>query len=136
MTLASFADWVTVVGFLATLWVLYVTTSLRRSVLSRARIPEIRSDLEKLGGNLLKAMQAEKSDDIESSCSRIHSALEAATGKTAGTNKKRISALTKKIEATKRGRNFDIESIKPIYSDLVGITEMLKNIEKDVSWRL
>lgn len=135
MTFATFADWATVAGLCATIWVLWVTIGLKRSFLNRARLPEIRTDLEKFSTQLLKAIQASSSDDTLAACAKIHAALESTKVKLEKTERKRVSSLLKRIDAIRASFPFDPDPAKSIYTDLIGTIEMIKNVEKDVSWR-
>ena len=135
MTLAQIADWATIAGLLATMWVLWATMNLRKTFLYRARLPELRSQLEKLSKDLLKASQSDDSNDAHSICSKIHAALESTQNKLRKSDRPRVSKMIDTMNTAINVGKFTTEEIKPIYSELTGITEMLKHVEKDVSWR-
>lgn len=134
LTLGEVADWVGIVGFLLTIRVWWVTRGLSKVFLNRARIPEIRGDLTKLSSELLKAIQTRGPDDIGNIYSRIESSLDAAAGKVSFWRRGSLKDLRIKVKGLRQSGAFSIEEVKPVYDELLGVVEMLRNIEKDVAW--
>ncbi|WP_137191216.1 hypothetical protein [Stenotrophomonas rhizophila] len=133
--ISALADWVTLAGFLLTVWVLIETFGLKKTFLSRARIPELRKDLRSVSVELLQAIGKDVPGEIAALCARAEAMLVSTKTKVDGEHKKRIAKLLKDIAKVRSGNVFSVEIMKPIYDELVGVTEMLINLEKDISWR-
>lgn len=134
MEVGAIADWLGILGFIVTARVWWVTRGLSKAFLSRARIPEIRTDLSKQSAELLKAIQGNNLDDIGGIYSRMESSLESARSKVGFLKRGGINALKKSIKTARQGNGYDVAQVRPIYDELLGIIEFLKNVEKDVSW--
>lgn len=135
LTFSLLADVVTLVSAVATGWVLWETFGLKGRMLNRARVPELRADLGRLSGDLLKAIQARNEEDIASSLAKIHSTLNSTSQRLSGENRRKVEVLIFSIESARQSIALESLTLRSLYAELMGVVEMLKNLEKDASWR-
>ncbi len=134
ITLSSVADVLGIIGFVITLLVWRVTGKLSKKFLRRARLPQIRGDLSQLSGELLIAMKPKNSDDVGGVLSRIESSLDSAADKISFWSAGDIRDLRKRVKVARLKGMVGVGEIRPLYDELLGIIEFIKNIEKDSSW--
>jgi len=134
LTLSTVADVLGIVGFVITLFVWRLTGKLSKKFLRRARVPQLRGDLSQLSSELLIAMKPRNIDDVGGVLSRIESSLDSAAGKISFWSRGDIKRLRKRIKAVRLENVYEVSRIRPIYNEVLGVIEVLKNIEKDNSW--
>lgn len=134
LTLSTVADILGIVGFIVTLFVWRLTGKLSKKFLRRARVPQLRGDLSQLSSELLIAMKPKNTDDVGGILSRIESSLDSAAGKISFWSRGDIRRLRKKIKVVRLENVYEVSRIRPIHNEVLGVIEVLKNIEKDNSW--
>ncbi|EMR0601747.1 TPA: hypothetical protein ACKPYB_001206 [Stenotrophomonas maltophilia] len=134
LTLSTVADVLGIVGFIVTLFVWRLTGKLSKKFLRRARVPQLRGDLSQLSSELLIAMKPKNIDDVGGILSRIESSLDSAAGKISFWSRGDIRRLRKKIKVVRLENVYEVSRIRPIHNEVLGVIEVLKNIEKDNSW--
>ncbi|WP_049424428.1 hypothetical protein [Stenotrophomonas maltophilia] len=134
LTLSTVADVLGIVGFVITLFVWRLTGKLSKKFLRRARVPQLRGDLSQLSSELLIAMKPRNIDDVGGVLSRIESSLDSAAGKISFWSRGDIKRLRKRIKAVRLENVYEVSRIRPIHNEVLGVIEVLKNIEKDNSW--
>lgn len=132
--LGTVADVVGILGFIATLFIWYLTGKLSRKFVRRARVPQLRGDLSQLSGELLIALKPRNIDDVGGVLSRIESSLDSAADKVSFWSRGDIKRLRKKIKVVRTENVYEVSRIRPLHNELLGVIEVLRNIEKDNSW--
>lgn len=94
--LGTVADVLGILGFIATLFVWYLTGELSKKFIRRARVPQLRGDLSQLSGELLIALKPRNIDNVGGVLSRIESSLDSAADKVSFWSRGDIKKLRKK----------------------------------------
>lgn len=135
---------VTIAGFILTIWLLIITGSIRRSFMSKARLPEIIEDLkvsfEKLSEHLKVKDWSTEKVYAATELSKIRALLENAADKLPDIEKKKCNIVIKKM--TKKRWLFirmslsvlEEEQAWELYVDLNGIITVLTQFEQDSKW--
>ena len=76
LSLTFIADVLTVAGFIATFWVLCLTLTLSSKFLRRARLPQIKTELEGMSSELLISMTNDDAIGIGGVLARLNASLE------------------------------------------------------------
>lgn len=131
---SAIADSLSVLGFGATCWVLWVTTRLRKEFLSRVRLPEMHADLEKYSGELVTALKARDSRTALSVCSRTQATLEMLKEKIDAQHHPRIDTLLEQLRVVLTSRNATNATTQPVYDGIIGLLELMSQLQKDANW--
>ncbi|HGM7297121.1 hypothetical protein [Stenotrophomonas maltophilia] len=131
LSLAVGADILTVVGFLVTLRVWHVTGSLSKKFLRRARLPQIRKELETRSSDLLIAMTRKDAMEIGGIMAKVGASLESVGDKLPSRKTKTIRSLQKRVKLVVERSEFDELLTKSIYVELLGVIQHLKGLEED-----
>lgn len=131
LSLPFIADILTVASFIATLWVLYLTRTLSKKFLRRARLPQIKKELEGMSGELLMSMTSNDPIGIAGVFARLDASLESIGGKLPYGKRKAIRLLQKRIKYVTKKQMFIFESAKGVYTELLGVIQFLQGLEDD-----
>ena len=132
--ISNLADVLSVFGFGITCWVAFVTTRLRNEFLSRVRLPELHADLEKYSGELITAMNSKDNVTTLSVCAKIQATLETLKQKLDKKHRSRADWLLEKLSNVAASRNATSASIQPIYDGIIGLLELMSQLQKDANW--
>jgi len=131
LSLGVGADILTVVGFLVTLRVWHVTGTLSKKFLRRARLPQIKKDLEDMSSELLIAMTKKDGIGPGGVLARLDASLESIGGKLPYRKAKVIRGLRKRIKVVRDKPMVDIYLTKGVYNELLGVIQYLSELESD-----
>lgn len=131
LSLGVGADVLTVFGFLVTLRVWHVTGTLSKKFLRRARLPQIRKELEARSSDLLIAMTRQDAMEIGGILARVGASLESIGDKLPNRKIKSIRSLQKRVSFLVEKNSLDKDLTKSIYVELLGVIQYLKGLEED-----
>lgn len=137
------ADIVTLVGFLLTLWVLIQTFLIKRSLVTRVRLPQIRQAQEKISNELgLRLLNwSNNKDDVLSTVNKLVGTLRAMDGRL---NRKGHIILHSVLACiiVKDGlfrkrpmHELDRQHFRSLYDSHLQLVAFVKQLEKDNEWR-
>lgn len=129
-----------VFGFLITVYVMIEVRSIKRSFLSRARLPELVRDLEKAGSALNASLDGWplRRNDARSQIKIAASLLHSATSILPKEERRIASAANEKLRAAaERFDRPEFEQADPVwdlYSDVQSTITSLKQVSKNLKW--
>ena len=141
--LSPLADWLSLVGFALTIWVLVVTRGLRREFTLRGRTPELRKSLASRTRSLLEALNAAPTGkkEIAATLAECKALLENLKPKLPRGERGSVAALIGRLKGKKQGlftilpvTEYSDDELWNIFADLQGIVASLEQREKDASW--
>jgi len=131
LSLTFIADVLTVAGFIATFWVLCLTLTLSSKFLRRARLPQIKKELEGMSSELLISMTNDDAIGIGGVLARLNASLESIGSKLPYRKRKSIRSLRKRIKFVTKKNMLTLNSTKGVYTELLGVIQFLQGLEDD-----
>jgi hypothetical protein len=90
--------------------------------------------LEKYSGELITAMNARDSATTLAVCSKTQAAVEMLRQKINNKYHLRVDALLDKLSHVLATRNATSVTVQPVYDGMIGLLELLNQLEKDANW--
>lgn len=128
------------VGFLITVYVLIEVRSIKKSFLSKARLPELISDLEKSGSIISKNLnnwpeqQHHFVHQVKISISLLNTTVEFTPTAQKVKIKNTVKKLSNSIDNTEKQKNITTEIAWDLYSDIQSSISQLTQILKNNQW--
>lgn len=143
--LTDIASISSIIGLLITIWVLRETKNIRKSFLTKARLPDVIKELECIATNLSKTIPewATNKQDTLTEISRCMSILKNIEPKLTASIKKDVATILEEFQRKKSITNFwtkksiselSIDEIWHLYSQLQFVLEGLKQKKHDMRW--
>lgn len=128
-----------VIGLLVTGFLYYEARSIRRSFLTRARLPEIMKELVAAVSTLSKNVKDWKSDKQPTLLvlQEVKALLENISPKVSKPERVKVDAYLLKLSPSNSSvqiERFEADQIFKLYNELVGLVSTLKQVNKDSSW--
>jgi hypothetical protein len=143
--LTDIASISSIIGLLITIWVLRETKNIRKSFLTKARLPDAIKELESLATNLSKTIpewETNKQDTL-TEISRCMSILKNIEPKLTASIKKDVATILEEFQRKKSIINFwrkksiselNLDEIWNLYSQLQFVIEGLRQKKHDMRW--
>ena len=134
-TLSDWADLASIVGLLATVWVMMTVQNIRSYYVIRSRVPDLAKRLRKTASNLAGFLNdlSSFSTDVAVELASIEATLESLRRILRRGSKRTVDSLLQDVKSARKGRPSE-PAIRAVYTELVKLNEQIKHLQEELTW--